>query len=218
MIHHTEFHNDISNKIVLWFNENKLVALTTYDHSLGESFFVTDDKHKFLKEDLLKYSIENHIYENSLGIGINDVDEESTKLLKNYGFAINENEENVLEINLEISSLEYVIPHDITISNVNNIEDVFNYNKVLWYGMDHKGNLPEDEKTISKYRKILSAPHNNWYLNIIAKEGDNWAAFCSCWYDKDTDYAYVEPVCTVPEYRGIGLGKAVVLESLKRCK
>ena len=41
---------------------------------------------------------------------------------------------------------------------------------------------------------------------------------CGCWYLEGTDYAYVEPVCTIPEYRGKGIGKAVVLEALNRCR
>lgn len=36
------------------------------------------------------------------------------------------------------------------------------------------------------------------------------------WYSQKTNYVYVEPVCTIPEYQQKGLGKAVLLESLKR--
>lgn len=218
MIHHPEFDNSISDKIGMWFDENELVGITTYDHYLGESIFLTDVKHKFLEESMLKYSIENYMNENGLGVAINDRDEGSIELLKRYGFVIHENDENILEINLETTDFEYVITEEITISNVKNLDDVFNYNKVLWYGFENEGDVPEDEENIAKYRKMLSAPQNNLYLNVVAKDGDKWSAFCGCWYDKNTDYAYVEPVCTVPEYRGKAIGKAVVLESLKRCK
>jgi predicted N-acetyltransferase YhbS len=37
------------------------------------------------------------------------------------------------------------------------------------------------------------------------------------WYDSETDYALVEPVATIPAYRKMGLGKAAVLEGVKRC-
>ncbi len=37
------------------------------------------------------------------------------------------------------------------------------------------------------------------------------------WYIPGSEYAYVEPVFTLPEYRRRGLGKAAVLEGLKRC-
>lgn len=218
MIHHAEFDNSISDKIGMWFDENELIGIATYDHLLGESIFLADGRYKFLEESMLKYCIENYLDENGLGIAINDGDKESIELLKRNSFVINENGENVLEINLETVNLEYVIPENIKISNVKNLDDVFNYNKVLWYGFDHEGDIPEDEETIAKFRKMLSAPQNNFHLNVVAKDGDKWVAFCACWYDKSTDYAYVEPVCTICEYRRKGIGQAVVLESLKRCK
>ena len=37
------------------------------------------------------------------------------------------------------------------------------------------------------------------------------------WYNNG-DTAYIEPVVTVPEYRGKGLGKAVVYEAISRAK
>jgi len=37
------------------------------------------------------------------------------------------------------------------------------------------------------------------------------------WYTPDIDYAVVEPVATDPDYRRMGLGKAVVLEGVRRC-
>jgi predicted N-acetyltransferase YhbS len=37
------------------------------------------------------------------------------------------------------------------------------------------------------------------------------------WYDKRSKSALVEPVATEPAYRKMGLGKAAVLEGIKRC-
>jgi ribosomal protein S18 acetylase RimI-like enzyme len=37
------------------------------------------------------------------------------------------------------------------------------------------------------------------------------------WFQPDHHYAYVEPVATDPDYRRMGLGKAAVLEGIRRC-
>jgi predicted N-acetyltransferase YhbS len=37
------------------------------------------------------------------------------------------------------------------------------------------------------------------------------------WYESVNQYAYVEPVATDPDYRRMGLGKAAVLEGIRRC-
>lgn len=56
-----------------------------------------------------------------------------------------------------------------------------------------------------------------WWPNAVADESGEFAAHCTCWYDPRTDYAYIEPVCTIPKYRTMGLGKAVVSEAVNRC-
>jgi len=37
------------------------------------------------------------------------------------------------------------------------------------------------------------------------------------WYAPGDSYAFVEPVATDPDYRLMGFGRAVVLETVKRC-
>lgn len=37
-------------------------------------------------------------------------------------------------------------------------------------------------------------------------------------YRPDTDYAYMEPVCTVPAHRGKGIASALLSEALTRAK
>ena len=41
---------------------------------------------------------------------------------------------------------------------------------------------------------------------------------CSLWFHPDTDYAYVEPVCTIPGYRGKGIAATLLSEALNRAK
>ena len=51
---------------------------------------------------------------------------------------------------------------------------------------------------------------------VVAPSGD-YASYCGMWYDPATAYALVEPVATDPDYRKLGLGKAAVLEGIRRC-
>ena len=43
-------------------------------------------------------------------------------------------------------------------------------------------------------------------------------AYCCLWYSDQTDYAYVEPVYTIPACRKKGIARTVVFEALKRAK
>ncbi len=51
---------------------------------------------------------------------------------------------------------------------------------------------------------------------VESPKGD-FVAFGGLWFDPVNRISFVEPVATDPEYRGMGLGTAVVLEGVRRC-
>jgi predicted N-acetyltransferase YhbS len=44
-----------------------------------------------------------------------------------------------------------------------------------------------------------------------------FVSFSGTWYEAVNKIAYVEPVATDPDFRRMGLGKAAVLEGIRRC-
>ena len=76
--------------------------------------------------------------------------------------------------------------------------------------------MPNDEHTLSVQRRMLKAPHLISSLHVVAKNEEGFSSYCGCWYDKRTDYVCIEPVCTKPNYRNLGIGKSLILEALKR--
>ena len=47
---------------------------------------------------------------------------------------------------------------------------------------------------------------------------DKYVGHVSLWYSEKMDYAYVEPVCVIPEYRQKGIGRAMIYEVLNRAR
>ena len=65
---------------------------------------------------------------------------------------------------------------------------------------------------------MQSAPHFRKDLNIVVEApAGHFVAYSGTWYEETNRYAYVEPVATDPDYRRRGLGKAAVLEGIRRC-
>lgn len=96
-------------------------------------------------------------------------------------------------------------------------KDLYKHHELLWKGFDHEGEVPLDEDTIRKQKEMLSAPHLNTRLHVIAKNKFlEFVSYCGLWYNKSTDYVYVEPVCTIPQYRKKGIAKCILTEALKR--
>ena len=217
MFFHPEFNRDLIDKIGLWFLDEKLIALATYDYYLGEGFLATKEGFDELQKEVLEYEINNFSDENGFGIAVNDKDSKTLKLLKDNGFLRNEQTENILELKLDEVNFNLEPITGITFESIDIEKDLYKHHELLWKGFNHEGQAPLDEDIINKQKIMLSAPHMNTLLHIIAKnECSEYVSYCGLWYDKDTDYVYVEPVCTVPEYRNKGIARTVLIEALKR--
>jgi mycothiol synthase len=69
------------------------------------------------------------------------------------------------------------------------------------------------------YRNVQRAPLYRQELDLVAVAPDGaFASFCTIWYDEVTGTAYYEPVGTAPEHQRRGLGRAVMMEGLRRLK
>ncbi len=65
---------------------------------------------------------------------------------------------------------------------------------------------------------MQSGPHFRRDLTIVVEApGGDFVAFAGTWFEPANKLAYVEPVATDPDYRRMGLGRAAVLEGLRRC-
>ena len=94
--------------------------------------------------------------------------------------------------------------------------DLRKLHRVLHRGFNHPGEPPEEG--VEGRRKMQSGPDYRKDLAIVAEAptGD-FVAYCGMWFDPLNRFGYVEPVATDPDYRRRGLGRAGVLEGIRRC-
>ncbi|MDF2484811.1 MAG: GCN5-related N-acetyltransferase, partial [Herbinix sp.] len=135
------------------------------------------------------------------------------------GYLPTQEKENNAVIPLNDAVLSYTLPEGFTTVSLAEDYDLDKYHTVLWKGFNHEGEPEEDyELRISGRRIELSGPHVNLKLKIAVKAPDgSFVSYCGMWYEPGTDYALVEPVATDPAYRRMGMGRAAVLEGVKRC-
>lgn len=216
MYFHPYFDRDSRHTIGLWKDEDALVGAAIYDMYYGEAFCATLEGYESLLPEVLEYAHRNLGDENGLGIAVHDDDGNMQSLLVSLGYEKAEQTEAVLCRNLE-DACGYCLPEGFTIRQVRFPADYLAYQRLIWKGFDHEGDLAEWERMLAYDGPMHLHRNPLLCLSVVAPDGE-FAAHCTCWYDNRTDYAYVEPVCTIPRYRGSGLGRAVVLETLRRCK
>ena len=53
---------------------------------------------------------------------------------------------------------------------------------------------------------------------VIADEAEEYACYAGMWWTPENHLAYMEPLCTIPEYRHKGLATAALTEMYRRTK
>ncbi len=75
------------------------------------------------------------------------------------------------------------------------------------------------DRYVGRYLRFMRTPVYMQDLDVVAvAPGGSHAAFCISWPDPVNKVGLLEPVGAHPNYQNIGLGKAVVLEGLRRLR
>ncbi|MBI9013141.1 MAG: GNAT family N-acetyltransferase [Clostridiales bacterium] len=208
-------------KIGLWEDDGEIVGIATIDCSLGDSFCLTLDNYQYLKKELLLYAKDHLGTPDKFGVIISDEDDEFQRIAAEIGFIATESKENDAIFWADETSMAYELPEGFSMTSMKDTYDLFQYGQVLWRGFNHELNgegafklTPESEKD---YEASMMRPNVDLDLKVavVAPSGD-FVSYCGMWYDSKAGFAVIEPVATDPAYRKMGLGKAAVLEGIKR--
>jgi predicted N-acetyltransferase YhbS len=210
------------DRIGVWEDAGEIVGVCHYESTLGEVFFELHPAYPQLKHEMLDHA-ERQLWGTGrtgrryLQVFVNDFDAEFEMMVEAHGFVRNPEDDRPL--------YQYTIPDPFPVINLlegfrlkslQDDNDLHKIDLVLWRGFNHPGDPPPDE--IDDRRKMQSVPNFRLDLNIVVVAPDgNFAAYSGTWYEPANRICYVEPVATDPEYRRLGLGKAAVLEGIRRC-
>lgn len=221
MTTHGYLDKSVVGKIGLWEDEGKIVGIATIDCSLGDSFCLTLDNYQYLKKEMLLYAKEHLKAPDKFGIVISDEDEEFQRIAAKLGFVGTASKESDAIFRVDETSMAYELPEGFTITSMKDTYDLFQYGQVLWKGFNHELDgegtfelTPEKEEA---YEAEMIRPNVDLNLKVaVVAPNGNFVSYCGMWYDPEAGYAVIEPVATDPEYRKMGMGKAAVLEGIKR--
>ncbi|MCU0485918.1 MAG: GNAT family N-acetyltransferase [Anaerolineales bacterium] len=212
-------------KIGIWEEEGKIAAVAHYEWRLGEAFFQFQPACRHLRQELLEYA-EAHLFSVSEKDGrkylcayVNDTDPEFTALVQSRGYEKHpEDARPLYQLEIPHPFPPVHLPDGFHITSLADECDWVKVNRVLYRGFDHEGEPPESEQDLLERQIMFDTPSGRRDLKIavVAPDG-NFVAFCGMFYEPTHRYAYVEPVATDPDYRRMGLGKAAVLEGIRRC-
>lgn len=212
MMTHSYLDVEMLPKNALFRNGNgELVGAALFDTSFHDRWYIL---HSISDESLLMQMIE-YVTETDAGsatIKANDHDTVLCRLLEKAGFK-KQDSGSVLQIDLS-RDLSFPLPPGYYLHNPDWEIDNKQWQLVIHRGFDHEGIPQEPTEEVAKAQKHLETAE---YRKAFAIKDEEYTAHCGVWYNGG-ETAYIEPVVTVPEHRGKGLGRAVVYEAIRRAK
>lgn len=210
-------------KIGLWETDGALVAVAHYESRLGEAFFQFHPEYTHLRADMLAYA-EADLYgvkqdgTRYLNAYVNDYDRPFGDLVRARGYTRDKAGARPLS-RFELAQLSPPpLPQGFRLTSLADECDWAKVHRVLWRGFDHGDDIPMDEAELESRRLMFDTPAARRDLKVAVQAPDGeFVAFCGMFYEPVNRYGYVEPVATDPRYRRMGLGRAAVLEGIRRC-
>ena len=215
MLGHPATDLSLINSIGLWFDCNKLVGLVTYDMYYGEASVLVLPKYQELYHEILQYAYD--VMKDDLGVAIFDNNNYQINEALKLGFHKTESVENIMYFDLD-NDLNIDFKNGISFKEIDPKDDYDDFGFLMWQGFNHGNNYEEyinsDDAKLSDFIR----PNFKKELSLVALDNQKYVAYCSLWFKEGTDYAYLEPVCCIPEYRMKGITKALIFEGFRRAK
>lgn len=202
----------------VWEDDGQIVALMAYEQGLGQAWPVVDSRYSFLKPEMLRHAAGRMAKDGSIKVLISDTDRELQKAAWAMGFRATQEKEQTAVLEYSEAAVAYALPEGYRIVSLADEFDMQKYCNVLWRGFNHGDTPPETAEELEERRVSVSGPSVNLSLKVaVAAPDGQFVSFCGMWYEPGTENALVEPVATDPRYRRMGMGRAAVLEGVKRC-
>jgi predicted N-acetyltransferase YhbS len=213
------------DRIGIWEEAGEIVAVCHYESTLGEAFFEFHPEYRFLRAEMLDYA-ERHLTGISRRNGkpylapfVNDNDPEFTALVRERGYERHADADRPMyrfHIPQPFPPIE--VAPGFLLTSLAEEPDWAKVHQVMWRGFNHGDDVPMNEEELEGRRKLFDTPKARRDLKVaVAAPNGDFVAFCGMFYEPAGGFAYVEPVATDPAYRRMGLGKAAVLEGIRRC-
>jgi GNAT superfamily N-acetyltransferase len=225
MHYHPALEPEWLDRIGLWEEAGRIVGVAHYEWHLGEAFFQFHPAHRHLRQEMLDYA-ETHLAGRRESDGrrylkayINDWDHEFLALAQARGY-VREPEEDRPMAHLAIPDPfpAIALPEGFGLTSLAEECDWAKVHRALWRGFNHEGEPPAGQEELDSRRDMFDTPRARRELKVAvrAPNGD-FVAFCGAFYEPAGRFGYVEPVATDPDFRRMGLGRAAVMEGVRRC-
>jgi GNAT superfamily N-acetyltransferase len=216
MMEHSEFDKSARSSIGLWWSEDKVVGAAIYDMYFEEAFCGALPEYGALYPEILDYAYRELKDDSGLAVAINTENTEEIRAAELAGFERTDQKETIMELSLE-RDFSSKLPEGLQLREMDQVADRAALEWLFWQGFDHGDDREAFERSQDHVPHVRRHFNKALCLSAVDTSGEP-VSHGSLWFHQDTDYAYVEPVCTIPSYRGRGIAAAILSEAFSRAK
>ena len=221
MVTHPNLDAAAMEKIAFWETAGETVAMALFDCTLDDVFLQALPGYEMLYEEMAAYACREMDPHGELMLVIPDGNHALSSAAARLGFVATPQRDCHAAFYPDETPMDYMLPEGFWVTDMEKDFDLYEYSRILWKGFNHElegqGPLPYDAAYEAAAREAMLRPNVSLDLKISVRAPDGHAAaYCGMWYDPAVPFAVIEPVATDPDYRKMGLGRAAVLEGIRR--
>ncbi len=201
----------------IWKDGEKIVGFCFHENPVSEIYFSLREGYEELAPEMVEYA-EKHMprTEGRQQLMLVGDQREFESAAKAAGFTQCGGYDSMV---YDCSKpLEYRLPEGYSFTEIGGV-DVAKACECCWKGFDHEA---EEGPWNGEYEyafEQVNAPHSTteYALAVMNSRGE-YVCYAGMWWVKENRLAYLEPLCTVPEYRHKGIAAAALSELYRRLK
>lgn len=207
------FDNFQNHRFAIWEDNGEVVAFCWCESRLGQVFFNLSEGYEFLIPQMIEHAKERlRADDGKLQLMVYESQKALLEEAQKRGYKEVWREEcGILDFSKK--KLGVSLPEGYVFEDFDKI-DMQKLTDMIWRGFDNEG---EPVGGVERDYHLIAAPHATPELDVLIKTTDGeYVCFAGMWWVPENKLAYLEPLCTVPEYRHKGLASAALSELQRR--
>lgn len=206
------------DRIGVWREGDDVVGLATFEEAPGEAWLVVDPSRRDLLPDLVDHALARLSVDGAVRVLVPDDDAELAALAADRGLERTDDAEPDSVLSLDRAPAAE-LPRGFDVIGLDEPWDLRALHRLMHRGFGHPGEPDYAASELDWRLRSTEAPDQLPELQVVVRADDGrYAAFAGTWHWPGSDYAMVEPVCTDPDFRRLGCGRAAVLDAVRRCR
>lgn len=201
----------------MWKDGEKIVGFCFYENPVSDIYFSLREGYEALAPEMVEYAQKNMPQTDSQQtLVLVGNQREFEQAAKAAGFAKAEGYENLVYDCTK--PLDYPLPPEFRFTEMGGV-DVAKACGCCWKGFDHEAEEGPWNGEYEYAYDLVNAPHATPQYDVaVMNKAGEYVCYAGMWWVPENKLAYLEPLCTVPDYRHKGLAAAALSELWRRLR